>query len=79
LDFLPFFFLLCEWIVSIDYREMFKVSGPYLLPAPQRLETVKESDILKQIGEQPKTRGNGKDSDAEQDQTEYRHGKEETK
>lgn len=53
-------------------------AGTYLLPTPQRLETVKEPNILKQVGEQPKTRRNSENGDAEQNQTEDRHGKKET-
>lgn len=49
-----------------------------LLPTPHRLETVKEPDILEQVGEQPKTRWHCKDSDAEENQAENRHGKEKT-
>jgi hypothetical protein len=37
----------------------------YLLPTPQGLETIKEANILKQVREQPETRRNNKDCDAE--------------
>lgn len=50
----------------------------YLLPAPQRLETVEESHVLEQVREQPETRRHGENGDAEQDKTEDRHGEEES-
>lgn len=48
------------------------------MPAPQRLETVKEPYILEQIGEQPKTGWHRKHRETEQDKTEDRHGEEKT-
>lgn len=56
-----------------------KEQRTYLLPAPQGLETVKEPDVLEQIREQPETRRHSEDGDAEQDQSEDGHGKEQSK
>lgn len=53
-----------------------KRRSTYLLPAPERFETVKETNILEQIREQPETRRHSEDSDAEQNQSENRHGEE---
>lgn len=46
------------------------------MPTPQGLETVKETNVLEQIREQPETRRRSEDGDAEQDQTENGHGEE---
>jgi hypothetical protein len=84
LAFLLFFFLFCRFI-SMGGFELWSyaiginvVGETYLLPAPQRLEAVEKANILEQVREEPKTRRDSEDSDAEQDQTEDRHGKEES-
>ena len=48
----------------------------YLLPPPYRFETVKESDIFKQIGKQPESRWSNENGDREQYESEDCHDEE---
>lgn len=77
-DFLDFFFLVCSIQVSKNEIMITKFKRSYLLPSPQRLETVKEPNIFKQVREEPQTRRHDKHRDAEQNQTEDRHGEEQS-
>ena len=47
-----------------------------LMPCPERFETVQKGDILPEIREEPETRGCDEVGDAEQNDSENRHQKE---
>lgn len=79
-----FFFLFCDMLASVLTIYSGKGAGgglskTYLLPSPQRLETIKEAHILKQVREQPQARRHSKDGNTEQNQAENRHRKEQSK
>lgn len=65
--------------------EMIQVKGApkkeksYLMPGPNWSETVHERDVFPEVGIEPKSRRHGKVRNAEQNNTEYGHGEEETK
>lgn len=53
-----------------------KKGRAYLLPSPERSETVKETNVLKQIRVQPQSRRNGEHGNDEEDEAEDGHGEE---
>jgi hypothetical protein len=72
LDFFFFFFLLCrpgekrcQRLKCSRYNALSKGGGKHLLPTPYWLETVKESNILEKVWEEPEPWRNHKDSHAE--------------
>jgi hypothetical protein len=69
-------------MVQLVHRSKGKIVGrkkkTYLLPSPQRLKAVKETDVLEEIREQPETGRHDEDGHTEQNQTEDGHGEEET-
>lgn len=61
---------------TVSLHSRMRSLKPYLMPTPERLEAVKERDILPKVGVQPQARRNGEVGDAEQDDPEDRHQEE---